>query len=62
MNVFILEGNLDKAKEIGNRILYIINTGSMDSNQSSTRNSTNNLSNNNLLTKFEFWNEKENIK
>lgn len=57
MNVYILEGNIDKAKEIGNKILMSLNISSFEQAEFS------NLSNNNTNSpQFEFWNEKMSIK
>jgi hypothetical protein len=57
MNVYILEGNIDKAKEIGNKILMSLNISSADQADFT------NLNNNNTNTcQFEFWNEKMSIK
>lgn len=58
MNIFILEGNIDKAKEIGNKILLSLNISSFEAADFS------NLSNNNSSTNshFEFWTEQMSIK
>ena len=57
MNVYILEGNIDKAKEIGNKILMNLNISTFEQADFS------NLNNNNTNThQFEFWNEKMSIK
>ena len=57
MNVYILEGNIDKAKEIGSKILSSLNLTSFEQEDFS------NLNNNNTnSTQFEFWNEKMSIK
>lgn len=58
MNIFILEGNIDKAKEIGNKILLNLNISSFEAADFS------NLSNNNSSTNshFEFWTEQMSIK
>jgi tetratricopeptide (TPR) repeat protein len=70
MNIYILEGNLDKAKEIGNKILKHMNIGFIESTK--MNNYTNNFyecalgssdgfngdsSRKDFNTKFEFWNE-----
>jgi len=57
MNAYILEGNIDKAKEIGNKILMNLNISSAD--QIDFTNLNNNNSN---ASQFEFWNEKMSIK
>ena len=56
MNVYILEGNIDKAKEVGNTILMNLNISSFEAADLS------NLSNNNATSQFEFWSEKMSIK
>lgn len=58
MNIYILEGNIDKAKEIGNKILLNLNVGSFESVD------FNNLSNNNNASDShaEFWTELMSIK
>lgn len=58
MNIFILEGNIDKAKEIGNKILLNLNKSSFESADFSNL-SNNNSSNN---SHFEFWTEQMSIK
>ena len=57
MNVYILEGNIDKAKEIGNKILMNLNISSFDQIEFSNLNN-----NNNNASQFEFWNEQMSIK
>ena len=58
MNIFILEGNIDRAKEIGSKILINLNITSFESAD------FNNLSNNNSSknSHFEFWSEQMSIK
>ncbi len=58
MNIYILEGNIDKAKEIGNKLLFDLNVSSFESIEFS------NLSNNNSSdsTQFEFWTEQMSIR
>lgn len=65
MNMFIVEGNLEKAKEIGNKILKRMNMGFIESTK--MNNYTNNFyesdgfngdsTQKDFNTKFEFWNE-----
>jgi hypothetical protein len=65
MNIFILEGNLDKAKEIGNKILSNMNASSIESCKISScinNNADFNQNNSNSSSQFEFWNEQMNIK
>ena len=66
MNICILEGNLDKAKEIGNKVLLNVNSGSIEgvnnySNSISGSNSVQ-IDMNNNNSQFEFLNEQVNIK
>jgi hypothetical protein len=60
MNVYILEGNIDKAKDIGNKILINLNIGSLESVDFS--NLSNNNNNNTSSSQFEFWTEQMSIK
>jgi|LakMenEpi03Aug12_release.lakeMendotaPanAssembly.Ray.scaffolds.fasta_scaffold6247269_1 hypothetical protein len=60
MNIFILEGNIDKAKEIGNKILINLNISSFESADFS--NLSNNNSNSSTHLNFEFWTEQMSIK
>jgi anaphase-promoting complex subunit 5 len=74
MNIYILEVNLEKAKEIGNKILLNINYDSVVDNWSQFENPElsnqlnelnrrcNSNSNDNNNSQFEFWNEQMNIK
>jgi hypothetical protein len=67
MNVCILEGNLDKAKEVGNRILSNANNSFVETCQ--INNYTNNVNSasqatadmNNNNSQFDFLNEQVNI-
>jgi hypothetical protein len=64
MNIFILEGNLEKAKEIGNKILSNMNATSIESCKISSfiNNADFDQNNSNSSSQFEFWNEQMNIK
>ncbi len=57
MNIYILEANIDKAKEIGNKILLSLNISSVESLD--FRNLSNN---NNSDSQFEFWTDQMSIK
>ena len=63
MNVYILEANYDKAKEVGNKILANMNIGFVESTK--INNYTNNYDfnpiQNNNNSQFEFWNEQINM-
>jgi hypothetical protein len=67
MNICILEGNLDKAKEIGNKIMANTSVGFVET--SHMNNYTNNVSGgcttqsdmNNNSSNFDFLNEQVNI-
>ena len=73
MNIYILEGNLDKAKEVGNKILKEINMGYMETTKMKnyaanfyeyTGNSGFSGESNgskHFETKFEFWNEQTSL-
>ena len=67
MNIYILEGNLDKAKEIGNRILLSMNTSEMELFQNNPFDLNNNTQlfsglNNGASSQFEFLNDQISIK
>lgn len=63
MNLYILEANYDKAKEIGNKILSNMNISFIESTK--INNYTNNYDfnpmQNNNNSQFEFWNEQINM-
>lgn len=64
MNIYILEGNFDRAKEIGAKILAQMNNSLVGSNQmnsNSTNSSLSNYDRNNNNSPFEFINELLNI-
>ncbi len=63
MNIYILEGNLDKAKEIGNKILSNMNATSIESTKITnfSNNADFDQNNSNCCSQFEFWNEQMNI-
>ena len=67
MNIYILEGNLDKAKEVGNRILLSMNTNEMELFQNNPLDLNNNTQmfsglNNGASSQFEFLNDQISIK
>ncbi len=72
MNIFILEGNFDKAKEVGNRVLLSLNKNSLDllqlnsfdnqTNSTFYNYNSNHFNTNNINDQFEFLSEQISLK